>query len=170
TGPTCRTRTFRARADVLRPCFGPLIAVAAVASSLVAASGAAADGLPVLGVDDGSTGVAAPGGIGRYVTIAVPGGTGVERIRRDGGQILGTRLVPGQYTLPAVAYDGSAGGLSGDRHTLVLIEPRQSFPRATTSLLVLDVPALRVRARIDLGGDFSFDAVSPDGSRLYLID
>jgi len=35
---------------------------------------------------------------------------------------------------------------------------------------VLDVPALRERTQIDLGGDFSFDAVSPDGSRLYLID
>src|SRR5437773_531279 len=100
-------------------------------AALALAPSAAADGLPVLGVDVGSTGVAAPGGIARYVTIPAPGGgTLVERIRRNGGQVLATSLFPGTFTIPAVAYDASAGGLSGDRHTLVLIEPRTSFPRA----------------------------------------
>ncbi|HST19277.1 MAG TPA: hypothetical protein VLK36_16675 [Gaiellaceae bacterium] len=147
-----------------------LIAVAALASSLVAAPLASADGLPVLGVDDGSSGVAAPAGASRYVTIPTGNGTLVERIRRAGGQVLATHLVAGEYTIPAVAYDGSAGGLSGDRHTLVLIEPRRAFPRARTRLLVLDAPSLRVRAHVDLAGDFSFDAVSPNGARIYLID
>ena len=75
----------------------------------------------------------------------------------------------GTYTIPAVAYDGSASGLSGDRRTLVLIEPRRSFPRAATSLLVLRVPSLARRTVVRLRGDFSFDAVSPDGTRLFLI-
>ena len=130
---------------------------------------AAADGLPVLGIDVGSTGVAAPTGTVRYVTIAAPGGTMVERVQRAGGRILSAVFFSGTYTIPAVAYDGSASGLSGDRHTLVLIEPRTSFPRTTTSLLVLRTPSLAQRALVRLGGDFSFDAVSPDGSRLYLI-
>jgi hypothetical protein len=77
--------------------------------------------------------------------------------------------MPGTFTIPAVAYDASAGGLSGDRHTLVLIEPRTSFPRAATKLLVLHVPSLRYRTTVTLHGDFSFDAVSPDGRRVYLI-
>jgi hypothetical protein len=130
---------------------------------------AGADGLPVLGIDVGASGVAAPTGSVRYVTIAAPGGTMVERIRRSGGQVLTAVLAHGTYTIPAVAYDGSASGLSGDRQTLVLIEPRRSFPRATTSLLVLNAPNLAQLAIVRLRGDFSFDAVSTDGSRLYLI-
>jgi hypothetical protein len=78
-------------------------------------------------------------------------------------------LLPGTFTIPAVAYDGSASGLSGDGHTLVLIEPRASFPRAETRLAVLDTRPLLWRTTITLPGDFSFDAVSPDGSSLYLI-
>jgi hypothetical protein len=131
---------------------------------------ATADGLPVLGIDVGSSGVAAPTGTARYVTIAAPGGTMVERVQRAGGRVLAAVFFSGTVTIPAVAYDGSAGGLSGDRHTLVLIEPRTSFPRATTSLLVLRTPSLAHRALVRLRGDFSFDAVSPDGSRLYLIE
>ena len=146
------------------------IVTAVLAFSLLVAPAAFADGLPVLGIDVGASGIAAPGGASRYVTIAGPGGTLVERIRRDGGQVLAASLVPGTFTIPAVAYDGSAGGLSGDRRTLVLIEPRRSFPRATTALLVLQAPTLRVRARVELRGDFSFDAVSPGGSRIYLIN
>jgi hypothetical protein len=140
-----------------------------LAASATFAPAAFADGLPVLGVDVGSTGVAAPAGTARYVTIPAPGGTMVERIQRAGGRVLSAVLVPGTFTIPAVAYDGSASGLSGDRHTLVLIEPRTSFPRATTSLLVLDTPSLAHRALVKLRGDFSFDAVSPNGSRLFLI-
>jgi hypothetical protein len=75
----------------------------------------------------------------------------------------------GTFTIPAVAYDGSAGGLSADGTTLVLIEPRTSFPRAATKLLVLGGNSLRSRRLVNLKGDFSFDAVSPDGSWLYLI-
>ena len=131
---------------------------------------AAADGLPVLGIDVGSTGVAAPSGHGALRDD--------RRARRHDGRARPASGRPGPrrpsssrgtYTIPAVAYDGSASGLSGDRHTLVLIEPRTSFPRATTSLLVLRTPSLAHRALVRLRGDFSFDAVSPDGSRLYLI-
>ena len=145
------------------------IAGLVIAVSAAFVPSAAADGLPVLGVDVGSSGVAAPEGVSRYVTIPSTGGTLVERIRLDGGQVLAASLFRGTFTIPAVAYDASAGGLSGDRHTLVLIEPRTSFPRATTRLLVLRTPSLRYRTTVTLRGDFSFDAISPGGTRLYLI-
>jgi hypothetical protein len=79
-------------------------------------------------------------------------------------------MLRGTYTIPAVAYDSSPGGLSGDGNTLVLIEPRRSFPRKTTRLLVLDARTLSRRSVIALHGDFSFDAVSPRGDRIALID
>jgi hypothetical protein len=68
-----------------------------------------------------------------------------------------------------VAYDGSASGLSANRRTLVLIEPRTSFPRAQTRLLVVDAHNLASASVVVLHGDFSFDAVSPNGSRIFLI-
>lgn len=138
-------------------------------ATLVLIPAASGDGLPVLGIDVGSTGIAAPGGTVRYVTATVGSSTLVEAIRRDGGQIVRMQSWPGVWTIPAVAYDRTPGGLSADRRTLVLIEPRTSFPRRQTRLLVLQALHLGSAGVIVLKGDFSFDAVSPDGSRLYLI-
>jgi hypothetical protein len=49
-----------------------------------------------------------------------------------------------------------------------LIEPRQSFPRAQTRFLILR-RSLAARGLVSLKGDFSFDAISPNGDWLYLI-
>jgi len=146
----------------------PVVAAGLVLASF-AARGAAADGLPVLNVDVGASGVAAPGGSVRYVTVTVGKQTVVEATRRGGGQIVRMQTWPGTWTIPAVAYDGSASGLSADRRTLVLIEPRTSFPRAETRLLVVDAHNLSSATVIVLHGDYSFDAVSPSGSRIFLI-
>jgi hypothetical protein len=83
--------------------------------------------------------------------------------------VLRSRLLDGRFTIPAVAYDGSPGGLSADGRTLVLINPRVGFPRRTTTLAVLGTGGLRARDVIALKGDFSFDALSPDGRWLYLV-
>jgi hypothetical protein len=138
------------------------------AAGLVAAS-AHADGLPVLGVDVGAVGVTTPTDAARYVTLPAAAGTVVARVQKDGGQLLASRPVRGSFTIPAVAYDGSASGLSADGRTLVLIQPRPQFPRTRTALAVLDAKRLRLRAIVHLRGDFSFDAVSPHGGLLYLI-
>ncbi|OAI54885.1 hypothetical protein AYO48_04490 [Gaiella sp. SCGC AG-212-M14] len=146
-----------------------VLAGAILVCSGLGATAARADGLPVLGVDVGATGVATPSGQARYVTVPAGADTIAERINARGGRISASLLLPGSFTIPAVAYDGSASGLSGDGHTLVLIEPRASFPRAETKLAVLDTRPLLWRTTITLPGDFSFDAVSPNGSLLYLI-
>ena len=149
-----------------------ILSVSVLLAALVAAvvsAPARADGLPVLGIDVGSAGVASSSDGTRYVTI--PGGkrTIVEQIAQHGGQVLASRSLRGTFTIPAVAYDGSAGGLSADGTTLVLIEPRTSFPRATTKLVVLSSDGLKPLRVVKLQGDFSFDALSPQGSWLYFI-
>jgi hypothetical protein len=78
-------------------------------------------------------------------------------------------MLRGRFTVPAVALDASASGLSGDGRTLALISPRRSFPRARTTLALLDTAGLRLRRAVALRGDYSFDALSPDGRSLYLI-
>src|SRR5260221_312258 len=141
--------------------------VALAAAVLTAPGVARADGLPVLGVDVGNTGVVTPDGA-RYVTMASGGSTVVARVAQTGGRVLMWRAFPGTFTIPAVAYDGSAGGLSADGKTLALIEPRQSFPRAQTRFLILG-RGLAPRGSVTVKGDFSFDAISPSGDWLYLI-
>jgi DNA-binding beta-propeller fold protein YncE len=75
-----------------------------------------------------------------------------------------SRFLKGAFGIPLVAYDGSAGGLSRNGRRLVVYSPG-----ATTRFVVLDPRTLRVRTRFALGGNFGFDALSPDGSVLYLI-
>ncbi len=140
-----------------------------VVSAGLLASPARADGLPVLGVDVGGTGVASSAGDERYVTLPAGRGTVVARVNPAGGRVLGSRVLRGSFTIPAVAYDGSASGLSADGRILVLIEPRQGFPRAKTTFTVLSAPRLRPLRVVRLRGDFSFDAISPRGTLMYLI-
>lgn len=143
---------------------------ATVVAAGAGAGSARTDGLPVLGVDAGPGGVAASTGDARYVTLPAGKDTVVARVDPNGGRILGSRLLPGTFTVPAVAYDGSAGGLSGDGKTLVLIRPRASFPRARTTFVVLDAKRFVLRSEVRLPGDFSYDAVSPNGLWLYLVE
>ena len=147
----------------------PVLLLCAAAAALFGAGDARADGLPVLGIDDGASGVATVAGTARYVTLQDGRDTLVARVNPHGGQVETFRLLAGTLTIPAVAYDGSPGGLSADGRRLVLIEPRTSFPRARTKLVVLDTESLRLLETIDLKGDFSFDAVSPHGGFAYLI-
>jgi hypothetical protein len=145
-------------------CLGSAIVAAAVLAGV-----ARADGLPVLGVDVGPVGVVSTSGAARYVTLPDGIETVVARVRTAGGRVLTSAVVDGNFTIPAVAYDGSASGLSADGSTLVLIEPRAAFPRTETTLKILDARGLRTRSVVRLEGDFSFDAVSPHGSSLYLV-
>jgi hypothetical protein len=142
-----------------------LMILTALTAGLLPAS-ASADGLPVVGVD------ALPGGVGgdvRFIALPDEQNTFVERTERGTGTLLGSRILRGRFEIPVVAYDGSAGGLSADGKTLVLIRPRPRFPRAETTFAVLDAGSLELRKTIRLRGDYSFDALSPDGRWMYLI-
>jgi hypothetical protein len=147
-----------------------LVLAVAMIVALAVTAAAAADGLPVLGIDVGSQGVTAVGSPDRYVTINDGKTTLVERVARNGGRILGWQRIAGTFTIPAVAYDSSASGLSADGTTLVLIQPRQSFPRATTTFARFAVPNLHLERTFTLRGDFSFDAISTRGRTMFLIN
>jgi DNA-binding beta-propeller fold protein YncE len=136
---------------------------------LGASTSAGADGLP-LPVTASPDGVVTPGGDDRYVTLGARRGTVVARVQRDGGEILRSRFLDDRLTVPAVAYDGSPSGLSADGRTLVLVQPRATHPRRRTTFAVLGTHRLETHDVVALPGDFSFDAISPDGSRIYLIE
>ncbi|MGH3036060.1 MAG: hypothetical protein ACRDMU_02670 [Gaiellaceae bacterium] len=145
------------------------VTIAVLVAAGAAAGHAGADGLPVGGVEVGPSGVARPADDVRYVALRAGPNTLVARVEQSGGRVLATRLLAGRFTIPAVALDGSAAGLSADGRTLVLIRPRTGFPRKETALAVVGTGRLRLHETITLAGDFSFDALSPDGSLLYLV-
>ena len=130
-------------------------------AGVCAPSTAAADGLPVGNVDAGPGGVASRSGDVRYVTVPATPNTLALSIRRNGGQVLRSKMLRGRYAVPVVALDGTADGLSADGRTLVLIQPRAGFPRARTTFAIIDTQRMRTRAIVRLRGDFSFDAMSP---------
>jgi hypothetical protein len=77
--------------------------------------------------------------------------------------------LPGMWGTPTVAIDGTTGGVSGDRRTLILQKVTYVYPAPVTHFAVLRARTLKLQRVITLHGDFSFDAISPDGRTLYLI-
>jgi len=128
-------------------------------------------------------GVTVPGSPYRYLAIspnATPRLTLVERIDKRDGHISRWWQLRGEYSVPAVAYDGSASGLSADGSTLVLSRSSltQAYPPKRTRLAILYVNRhlhhpnggpRHAFSYVDLPGDFSLDAISPDGTTAYLI-
>ncbi|HEX5763486.1 MAG TPA: hypothetical protein VFY04_10275 [Solirubrobacterales bacterium] len=158
-----------------------LLALVALAAAADTAAAKGVGSIPAPG------GVVVPGGEHRYVAIS-PGPpdalTMVAQVERHDGRLTRWWHLRGSFFVPAVAFDGTAGGLSADGGTLVLPRLTRQFPPRTSSFAVLDTERLqrrrewfRARRRapspavthISLRGDFSFDALSPDGSILYLI-
>jgi hypothetical protein len=143
--------------------------------ALLAASSASASGGPaILGGTYGAGGVTAPGSDYRYATVdAGRGGTVVEQIRTNGGGIRRYESVGRGWSLPAVTLLGQPGGLSADGRRLVLTRAAYTSSGAAsgrTAFLIVDTRSLRPQRTVSLDGTYSFDAISPDGRALYLVE
>ncbi|HEX9968460.1 MAG TPA: hypothetical protein VGB06_11010 [Solirubrobacterales bacterium] len=158
-----------------------LLALVVLAATADAATAKGVGSIPAPG------GVVVPEDEYRYIAIS-PGKAGemtiVAQVERDDGRLARWWHLRGSFFVPAVAFDGTAGGLSADGATLVLPRLTRRFPPRRSRFAVLDTERLQrrrewFRARhrpptpavthVDLRGDFSFDAISPDGSTVYLI-
>ena len=121
----------------------------------------------------GGQGVTGPPGLPssgyRYVTFNVDDRTIVEQIDTDTGIVHRTRYINDAWALPAVTILGTASGLSADGGTLVLIKPEYRLRAEVTTMRIVDPTTLQTIERINLDTRVSFDAISPDGSTLYLV-
>lgn len=145
--------------------------VAAAAAALVAA-GAGANGSPYSpGLVYGWNGVGAQSGGVRFVAFGMPKSTIVAAVRPRDGRVMQSTVLRGFYGVPLVTYDGTAGGLSGDRKSLVLASYGPLPGEAgKTRLVILNTRTLGVRRLLVLRGSWSYDAISPDASTLYLVE
>jgi hypothetical protein len=131
---------------------------------------AVAPGAPAAGPDLGTTSTIADGATSYFT--ARDGASTMVGARAAGGATLRQAIVQGVWGIPRVTITGAAGGLSHDGRVLVLAQgthPNQLL-RSRTEFVAIDTRKLEVTRTIRLEGDFGFDALSPNGRTLYLIE
>jgi hypothetical protein len=142
-----------------------IAALLATALALVVATAAAGVG-PSLPDVNGAVSAAEVS----YVTAA--GGTSTTLSKRVEGRVVTRTVLPGAFGVPLVTLSGGEhGGLSPDGRTLVLgnnVRPDGTL-RTRSQFAVVSTPKLALARTISLRGDYSFDALSPRGTWLYLI-
>jgi hypothetical protein len=145
----------------------PVLAIAAT----LGVAGALAASVPAAGPDLGTVGALKATRLsyttsvsGNETTLAVRPSAGSEALRR--------LTIPGKWGIPLVTFNGEAGGLSHDGRLLVLgMATGLGRPlRSQSGFVTVDTRKLKVLDTIRLEGDFAYDALSPNGRILYLIE
>jgi hypothetical protein len=114
----------------------------------------------------GGHGVLSNNGAIRFVASAAGESTLVRAYKTKDGSTLMSQSVAGSFGVPMLTQTGPGGGMFRDGTTFVL----QSMGlKGTTQFVLLRTADLGIRDQIVLKGTFAFDALSPDGSKLYLI-
>ena len=148
--------------------FARMFALAAGLALLVPSAAAAAGGPPGVYASAGEHGIVSSDGRWRYVTLPTGKPIFLAQIATDGGRIVDQRRTHGFFEIPAVAEDLSPGGISADGRTLVLTKPYIRLKQRHTKFTLFEADPLKSPRRLTLPGAFTFDAISPDGSKLYL--
>ena len=144
------------------------LCLAAAVAALVFVPAAFADG-PVF-VTQGGSGVATHDRAFHYVAVPYGTlGTVLEEIHSADRAVWWWMPLNDSWGTATIGNGAVTGqGLSRDGHTLVL--EGAAGPFSTPSrFLVVDTKRRKIVRRITLPGSFSFDALSPDASKLYLI-
>ena len=112
---------------------------------------------------------------GTFHYVAVPNGksgTLLEKIDVPHVRVFWWRRLSGSWGIPTIGNGYLTGeGLSRDGRTLVLASMSAQTGAFTSpsKFLVVDPRTLKVLRTIVLNGSFAFDALSPDASKMYLI-
>jgi hypothetical protein len=79
--------------------------------------------------------------------------------------------IDGTWRFPTIGDDPQPVGLSGDASTQVLVDGSAGASNASTSRFAIVPASLKGKPQvISLAGDFEFDAISPDGRWLYVVE
>jgi hypothetical protein len=143
-------------------------ALASAAAVGATALGAQAAG-PAPPVLQGEPGISVAGGM-HVVALAGPqtSSTRLWLVRNRDGKTLRARVLQGKLGVPAVTFEGLAEGTWAGGRRLLLASSIYDDP-ARTTFVVVDTRTLRPLRTIPLHGSFAFDALSPSGRRLYLL-
>ncbi len=101
-----------------------------------------------------------------YIVTPVNRSARLSALDPASGRTLAQTTIPAGFTLPQLRFDGPTAGLSPNGSWLALTSHRQGH----TDFLVGSTSLTQSFTSIALDGNFEFDALSNDGSRLYLIE
>jgi hypothetical protein len=141
---------------------GFVLVVLGALAVVQAASGA----YPAPFAAQGGEGVLSNDGSLRFVANDAKGSTTISATKTSDGSAWKSQSVAGSFGVPMLTQRGPAGGMFRDGSTFVL---QSTGYKTTTQFLLMSTQDLATRESISLKGNFAFDALSPDGSRLYLI-
>jgi hypothetical protein len=114
----------------------------------------------------GGTGLANLDGSVRYLAQSAGANTRITALDAAGDEAVPTVTIRGEYGIATLTQNGLTGGLFHDGSAFVA----QSLGlNSTSSFVVIGTKDLVPLQTIKLKGTFGFDALSPDGSKLYLI-
>jgi hypothetical protein len=121
------------------------------------------------------TGAVATEDWGREIVATPAGATTTVRDLVVEAGLGGPQLaIDGAWRLPTIGYDPTPVGLSADGSTAALVEAgpiATAAGRKVSRFAILHVVPLEGPARIiELPGSFDYDAISPDGSILYVVE
>jgi hypothetical protein len=143
------------------------IGLAALTSAALAGAVSAAGPAPQ--VHQGAPGIPVAG---RAHVVAIAGPTAATTrlwlVRDRDGATIRKRVVAGKLGVPAVTFDGLAEGTWAQGRKLVLASSIYDDQRQTR-FVVVDTKTLRPLRTIRLRGAFAFDALSPNGQRLFVL-
>jgi hypothetical protein len=145
-----------------------LVAACAAAAGAGALGALAAGPAPV--VLQGEPGVAVAGAA-HVIAVAGPSAstTRVWLVRNHDNKRLRSDVLPGKLGVPMITFSGLVEGTWAKGRRLLLASSIYEDARRTT-FVVLDTRTLRPLRTIRLRGSFAFDALSPDGRRLYVLE
>jgi hypothetical protein len=142
----------------LGSCLVVLVALAAASTALAAFPGPY--GL------QGGQGILSNDGAVRFIAMKSDGGTLIKAISTEDGTVLRSRTLDGQLGIPTLQYGKPGEGMSRDGKTFVV--ETAGFADASRFLLV-STGDLSTVDSFTLNGTYAFDALSPNGSMMYLI-
>ena len=114
--------------------------------------------------------VAAPDGSMLYAAKTEGDRTTVSAIDPRGGSSRATRAIEGLWAVPTIGTAAVPAGVSRDGSRLVLVEAAPTGGRSRFAVVGTDLAAARAPRLIELSGTFTYDALSPDGAILYVIE
>jgi hypothetical protein len=116
--------------------------------------------------EQGGLGVLGSGGATRFVALPAEADTVVAKIGTADGTLRGSRPFYGSFGIPVLVHGRAGDAISRDGSFLVL-QTTQAGP--STELMIVSTRDLSTLDTIRLDGSFAYDALSPDGTMLYLI-
>lgn len=147
----------------MKTCF----AAVAVVALAFAATATGAGPAPV--VLQGKPGIAVAGSAHVVANVQRNAATTQVTLVRDrDAKVLSTRELPGRLGVPTITFEGLVEGTWAQGRRLVLASSIYDDARRTT-FVVVDTRTLTPLRTIRLAGAFAFDALSPDGRRLYVL-